>query len=373
MEEIRVLVIDDEEHMRTAIDRVLSMYTFYSPEVEGEVAFSLQQAGSGEDGLALCEKGYPDLMLVDHKLPGMNGLEVLEHVMPKAPDMLAIMITAYASIETAVRATKKGAYDFLPKPFAPAELKYVVQKAAGRILLARSAKRLAEEKKRIRFEFIRVLGHELKAPIGAVASYLSLMRKKTLGGELESYANVIERSQLRLEQMQKLVTDLLDMTRIESGQRVRELVDLDVREAAERAIELIENQARARGITVTLECAPSLHMKGDRAELDMILNNLISNAVKYNRENGTVDVRLTEGDGETRIAVADTGIGMTDKEREKLFDEFVRIKNEKTVNVLGSGLGLSIVKRLAELNNGHVEVASEPDVGTTFTVIMRLQ
>lgn len=371
METLRILVIDDEENMRMAIERVLSKHTFVCAEVQHDVGFTVQQAGSGEDGLKICEEAIPDILLLDQKLPGISGLEVLERISPRAPDMLTVMITAYASIEAAVRATKQGAYDFLPKPFTPAELKYVVQKAAGRILLARSARRLAEEKKRIRFEFIRVLGHELKAPLGAVSNYLSLLKKQTLGAELKAYEEVVDRSQVRLEQMQKLVADLLDMTRIESGQRARELLELDIVEVARRSLELIEPQAQPRGISIRLEAPPTLALRADRTEMEMIFNNLISNAVKYNRDGGSVVITLGRDPEGVLFVVSDTGIGMSTEESARLFGEFVRIKNEKTVRILGSGLGLSIVKRLVELNNGTISVESAPDVGTTFTIRLK--
>jgi signal transduction histidine kinase len=112
-------------------------------------------------------------------------------------------------------------------------------------------------------------------------------------------------------------------------------------------------------------------MTGDRSEIEIILNNLISNAVKYNRDNGTVTVKLTDSPDEVTMTVSDTGIGMSEEERERLFGEFVRIKNDKTRNILGSGLGLNIVKRIAALYDGRVSVESTPEVGSTFSVVLR--
>jgi two-component system, sensor histidine kinase and response regulator len=114
-------------------------------------------------------------------------------------------------------------------------------------------------------------------------------------------------------------------------------------------------------------------MVADRGEIEMILNNLISNAIKYNREGGRVDVRLTREADRLTIAVADTGIGLTPEEAGRLFGEFVRIRNEKTQNILGSGLGLSIVKKLASLYGGDATVTSQSGVGSTFTVVLRDQ
>jgi signal transduction histidine kinase len=100
----------------------------------------------------------------------------------------------------------------------------------------------------------------------------------------------------------------------------------------------------------------------------MILGNLISNAVKYNRDGGRVDVGVNKSDRQVTIAVADNGIGMTEKDAKSIFNEFVRIKSDKTANILGSGLGLSIVKKLAQLYGGNATVTSIPEAGSVFTV-----
>jgi len=128
--------------------------------------------------------------------------------------------------------------------------------------------------------------------------------------------------------------------------------------------------AVARGITITLESPGELFMNGDRGEIEIVLNNLISNAVKYNRDNGAVTVKLSDSADEVTMSVSDTGIGMTPEECGHLFGEFVRIKNDKTRNILGSGLGWNIVKRIASLYDGRVSVESTPDVGSTFSVVL---
>ncbi|HQE30193.1 MAG TPA: ATP-binding protein, partial [Phycisphaerae bacterium] len=112
-------------------------------------------------------------------------------------------------------------------------------------------------------------------------------------------------------------------------------------------------------------------MRADRGEIEMILNNLVSNAIKYNKPQGRVEVTVGRDGEYVTLAVADTGIGIEPEEATKLFGEFVRIKNEKTRNILGSGLGLSIVQKLAELYDGSVTVASQPDAGSTFTVRLK--
>ncbi|HNR33688.1 MAG TPA: ATP-binding protein, partial [Candidatus Hydrogenedentes bacterium] len=103
----------------------------------------------------------------------------------------------------------------------------------------------------------------------------------------------------------------------------------------------------------------------------IILNNLVSNAVKYNRDGGSVEVKIGEADDTVMVSVSDTGIGMSEEECAKIFNDFVRIKNRKTRDILGSGLGLSIVKKLAVAYGGDATVISRPDVGSTFTVTLK--
>jgi signal transduction histidine kinase len=269
-----------------------------------------------------------------------------------------------------VLATKQGAYDFLAKPFTPGELKNVVVKAAGRVVLARQAKHLAEERRKIRFQFITVLAHELKAPLGAVEGYLQIMKDRAAGGDMAAYDGAISRSLVRLEGMRKLILDLLDLTRIESGQKQRVLAQVDVREVAVAAREGVLAQAAQRKIEVAIAAGGPAEMDADRGEIEIILNNLLSNAVKYNRDGGRVDVAVQADAQFVTIRVSDTGIGMTAGETARLFGDFVRIRNDKTRNIMGSGLGLSIVKKLAMLYGGDVSVKSEPNVGSTFTVVM---
>lgn len=371
METLRVLVTDDEFGMRRGVERTLREFTFEMPDIAGPIGFAVDQAESGEAALEKIQAEPPDILLLDHKMPGISGLDVLDRLASMKLDMLVIMITAYASIETAVTATKRGAYDFLAKPFTPDELRSTVRKAAARLILAKQTRRLADEKRQVRFEFIRVLGHELKAPLNAIDGYLQMLDDRTMGKELEAYAEVLGRCHARLDGMRKLIDDLLDLTHIESGRKNRQIEPVCLKAAAQSAIETVAAQAAGRGITIRLLDEPAVTLAADRGELQMILNNLVSNAVKYNRDGGSVEVRIERQGHTVRLTVTDTGIGISDDERSQLFHEFVRIRNDKTREILGSGLGLSIVQKLAALYEGSVAVDSRPGAGSTFAVTLR--
>ncbi len=371
MDTLRILVVDDEPGMRKGVARALQDFRIHFPEIEGEFSCSVDQAATGEEALEKIAAAPPDILLLDHKLPGISGLDVLDRIHQPGSDILTVMVTAYASLETAVSATKRGAYDFLAKPFTPDELKSTVRKAAGHLVGQRQARKLAQEKRQVRFQFISVLAHELKAPLGAIEGYLNILKDRSAGDDPAVYDRMIERSLVRAEGMRKMILDLLDMTRIESGTKKREFVELDLREVAQASIDTVRPDANARNITIELHADGPVPFIADRGEMEIITNNLLSNAVKYNRDGGRVDATLRRDGDTVTIEVADTGIGMTPEEAARLFGDFVRIKNARTRNILGSGLGLSIVKKLAVMYGGDAHVTSEPDKGSTFTVRLK--
>lgn len=364
---LKLLMIDDESILYHGVKRVVEKYSVQLDDIDVEVGFDLNWVGSGEEGLVEIERIKPDFIFLDYKLPGMSGLDVLNRLQQTHKDLLVVMVTAFASLDTAVKATKLGAFDFMSKPFTPDEIRYVVKKLTQQIILSRRARAAEEEKKQIRFQFLSVLAHELKAPLNAIEGYLDIMKDSAQGQNLM----MIERSLLRLDGMRKLIFDLLDLTRIESGQKKRDVRDVDVVAILKMTLETVEPLARERNIAILLPPNENFIVKADLGELEIICNNLISNAVKYNKNDGTVTVHLLRNGSGIEISVADTGIGLSQDDIQKLFGEFVRIRNDKTVNIIGSGLGLSTVRKLARLNGGDVTVTSVLGEGSVFKVFLK--
>ncbi len=366
MELLKLLIVDDETAMGKAVERALRGYGVHVPEVDLDVEYLVEYVATGEKALDRIESATPDILLLDHKLPGISGLDIISHLTEKPRDLLTIMITAYASLENAIAATRRGAYDFLAKPFTPEELKASIYRTTKHLLLCRQAEKLAREKRRVRFEFISVLAHELKAPLAAVAQYLDILR--TADTDAELVQKLAGRSLERIQGMRKLILDLLDVTRLESGQRSRLMVSVDLLQIALAAAEILRSEAAKRGISIHINGHTPCCITADIWEMEAIFNNLISNAVKYNRENGRVDVDVTVTDKWCDIRVTDTGIGISSEDAGRLFNEFARIRNAATDSVTGSGLGLSIVKKIAALYKGEVLLESVPDRGSTFSV-----
>lgn len=365
---LKVLVIDDEPGIRSGVTRILRDFQVTYPFMDEDYTFEMYEAPTGEQGIEMLEKDKPDIILLDNKLPGMQGVEVLEYIHNKNYDIMVAMITSYASLDVAVKATRDGATDFIPKPFTPQELKSSIENITKQLYLRRITRRLTEEGKQIRYQFLSVLSHELKAPLNAVEGYLRMMQGREAGDRISDYTDHIDRSLQRIQGMRNLIMDLLDFTKIRSEKKEGRIRTLDLAEIARGAIVTVQPYAIQMEVTVSLDVRSDAFIEADPADMDIIFNNLVSNSVKYNKPGGRADIIIDSDDKEVVIRFADGGIGISEEDIPDLFTEFVRIKNEKTRNITGSGLGLSIVKKIVQLYFGTITVESTPDVGTVFTV-----
>ena len=372
MANLNLLIVDDEPGIRSGIRRILANFSVDFPFLKEEFVFTIEEAESGEDAIKIIDNNSIDIVLLDNKLPGMDGIEVLEYINKKQYDCSVMMITSYASLDLAIKATNNGAYNFVPKPFTPQELKTSIEGITKNLYLRRMTKQLNTVGKQIRFQFLSVLSHELKSPINAIEGYLHIMEERQVGNNLDDYEMMIQRSLERIRGMRSLIMDMLDLTRLESGKKARDVKKLDLVELMKISKDTMSPMAIQKNIKIFINSnSPKINLIGDQQEIEIIFNNLVSNAVKYNKENGEVNCNLEEEESSIRISVSDTGIGMSEEDIPKLFHDFVRIKNEKTKAISGTGLGLSIMKKIVEeVYHGSVQVESVVDQGTTFTVVI---
>ncbi len=219
--------------------------------------------------------------------------------------------------------------------------------------------------------FVSMVAHELKSPMAAIINYINVIQTGIYDNQIDKIHEILERCKVRGEALLELVRDLLYINKREAGKIERTIEELDLKEVIAAQLDFFKVQAEKRGIQLKLEAEDTTdyRVKADRQDLDRIFMNLISNGIKYNRDNGSLTVRLSRENKSIKIEIADTGIGMTKEEMKNLFKEFYRVKNEKTSGISGTGLGLATVKRVLSEYNGHISVDSTPDVGTTFTVL----
>ena len=370
MKNLNVMVVDDEPGIRSGVSRILNNFTVSYPFMDTDIGFNILEVGTGEEAIEKVKTESIDIVLLDNKLPGIQGTEVLDFINKNKPEILVMMITSYASLELAVKATNNGAYDFIPKPFTPQELKSSMENVSKHLFLRGMTKKLNKEGKEIRYQFLSVLSHELKAPLNAIEGYLRMMQDKEAGDNISDYEQMIDRSLNRIKGMRNLIMDLLDLTKIRLEKKEEKFQQVKLCDIAQNAIEAINPYAIQKDIEIQLKDDYNVEINADPGDIEILFNNLISNAVKYNTDGGKVVVELTKEKNNLQISVTDNGIGMSDDEIKNLFNEFFRVKNEQTKHITGSGLGLSIVKNIVDLYNGEIRVDSKVGKGSTFSVIL---
>jgi len=488
-DQTNILVIDDEQIMRDGCSRILSK--------DGWTVITAENGKVGLDEIRARPQEI-DTILLDLMMPGMSGMEVLDQARAIDPGLLVIVITGYATVEVAVEAMKKGAYDFIAKPFTPDQLRIVVRRALERRSLQKEAEFLRRERERslrdiatekskvktiincmgdgvlvcdrdgcvvlsnpaasrllripessllgnflsqcnvhpelsrtieeslsagdrgytsvsqelslgesgeiflrahtapvrndlgeimgsvsvlqdishlkeldkMKSEFIAMVTHELRAPIAAVEQQLTVILNKMAGEVTEKQEQLLSRAKERTKGLLSLISDLLDLSKIEAGKMVQYKEPLNLQEVIQKVIDLMRAEAGAKAIDLQFQVPAEVPLiYADRNSMEGIFTNLISNAIKYTLGGGRVWVILGEEGGFVKATVSDTGIGIRREDIPRIFDKFFRVKSTETRQIIGTGLGLSIVKSIVDAHLGQITVESEAGKGTTFTLL----
>ncbi|MCK4812704.1 MAG: PAS domain S-box protein [Candidatus Marinimicrobia bacterium] len=221
-------------------------------------------------------------------------------------------------------------------------------------------------------EFINMVAHELKAPLGAIKGYLEMIIERQLGDDEASYENYLKRSLTRSEAMLALLQDLMNIFRMDARTVRREIERIDAGELLEETVEFFHSNIRERKLILDINIDTGIYIQADREEIRRVYTNLISNAIKYNKDGGRISIRATAEQRCAKIAVQDTGIGMKKEDKERLFEEFFRAKNKYTRYISGTGLGMTILKKIVDEYTGKIQVESEFEKGSTFAVFLPL-
>jgi signal transduction histidine kinase len=223
----------------------------------------------------------------------------------------------------------------------------------------------------IRSDYLRQASHELRSPLSAIDSNLKIITQGYVGETNPKVKELLVRVEARIEELLNLVDDLLKYARLRRPAMKRETARVDLAALASEAAEFFRPQAEGRGQTFKVSIQPA-EVVGVSDELDQLMRNLISNAIKYSPEGASVRFSLDTVGGSARAIVADTGIGIPAEDIEKVFEEFYRAPNAKKIAARGTGIGLPLAKKVAQLHGGNLILASELGKGTTFTVTLPL-
>lgn len=360
-----ILVIDDEKGPRESLRMILKPY------------FNVYTAENGEQAIQILVQMPIDLVTVDLKMPGLSGTNILEKVKEHDPDIEAIIITGYGSADTAIQALRSGAFDYITKPFDTkhvlALIRHALERSNARLKLRQikeSEKRRAEqaeEMARLKRQLVSALAHDIKNPLGLIMGYAEFLASRMEGRadakeDLKYLSCILDSAQ----HIVKLVTGFLDASKVEAGySSVRNPVQLNrlIRELEqEQSIAL-----REKSLKFNLDLDELLpEIVGDKTQLERVLWNLVSNAVKFTRQGGEITVTSSLENNQVCVKVKDTGIGIPQNELPLLFSEFRRLRGSGKVE--GTGLGLFIVKTIVEAHGGKVAVESKKGQGSIFSI-----
>jgi len=353
----KILIIDDEEIVLDSCTHILA-----------KSGFQIVTARNGTMGLEMLSEENPDLVFVDLKMPGISGMEVLEKIQEYDATIVLIVITGFATVSSAVDAMKKGAYDFLPKPFTPDEMRMIAQRALDKRKLVLETIALRKEKEMLREQFAAIVSHELKSPLGAVQQSLYGLVSDLEGKLSDEQENKIHRLQSRIADLIKLVNTWLRAVSVDVSTIRDNFKPTPIMQVVTSAIENIQQHAIRKDISIETSFQEDLKpINGDEVTLTEALVNIISNAVKYTQMGGHIQVSTTVKGNHILIEVKDNGVGISAEDLPYIFDDFFTGKS-KPEDERRSGVGLAITKRIITAHDGVITVDSEPGKGSTFII-----
>ncbi|HJP94336.1 MAG TPA: response regulator [Pyrinomonadaceae bacterium] len=389
LNEARLLVVDDEESLRITTAAIF--------EKEGYI---VDTAATGDEAIERLTASDYDLVLTDLHMEGGDGLSVLSQIRRHSPLTISVVLTGFASVESAIAALQEGAYDYLVKPCDIESMKHTIRRGVEhrRLMLAeqkaradleqlnldleqRIEERTAELKRlngelaeanRAKDVFLATLSHELRTPLTPVVGWIKLLRSGTLDDK--SVAQALDAIERNAWLQSRLIDDLLDTSRIATGKLHFEPKPTDLNVAVKAAVDTVRTSAASRSIELTTSLSPSsLIVMGEPVRLQQIAWNIVSNAIKFTDPAGKVKVTTGRNGTQAYLEVADTGVGIEPEFLPHVFDRFRQADGSTSRRHGGLGLGLAIADALTKMHGGTLEARSEGvGHGSSFTLRLNL-
>ncbi len=354
----RILVVDDESVNRLLLQRILRGI--------GQVI----EAENGQQTLDLLARESFDLVLLDIMMPGITGLEVLKIIRktPATVDLPVILISALSNNDDIVRGLKTEANDYIPKPI---DVDVVIARVETQLKLKtmtdtyKQSITELEAAQQLKDRLFGIASHDLKSPLSTLLMGHSLLQE-ALKDRPET-SRVMNIMLSTITKMNEIIEEFLDLAASQSGNIQISLAPVNLDQTILEVIAHYSITAMKKSIQLTAgEIAGVAH--ADQARLQQVLNNLVSNAIKFSPRESTITLWSEANGDKVRVYVADQGPGIPENEREKLFKEFSKLTPRPTAGESSTGLGLWIVKHMVMLQNGMVGVDCPPEGGSVFWV-----
>ncbi len=376
-EKLKVLMVEDNP-----TDALISKKRLQRDEA---FEYDITHVVSGEDALSSLEKAVFDIALLDYNLPKKSGLETLREIKSKNIEMPIVMITGQGDEQVAVTLIKEGAFDYLIKregyeDSIPLMIRKTIAEFKSKAERERLQKEIALRKEelerinaqlmeldRMKSDFVANVAHELKTPLTIIKCNLDNIDQGFAGEVQPKQKEILEDVFRVINRLSRLINDLLDISKIESGKMELNKENLDIVALAGEIIKTFETLAGAKNIGLVKEFPDkAVTVNADKDKLTQVFINLFGNAVKFT-DKGSVTVRIIDMQGEVEVEIEDTGSGVPQDQTDKIFDKFVRVIAEKKE---GTGLGLPIAKDIVVLHKGRIRMESEIGKGSKFIFIL---
>jgi signal transduction histidine kinase len=328
--------------------------------------FNVIVATSGEAALRSLDTTRPDCVLLDVRMPGMDGFEVCERIraLPSGPEIPVVFLTALRDLETFDRALRAGGDDFLTKPIRPAELVVRVQAAVRLRRMSVDLREHYDLVRRQRDDLMRLqlqkerltafVVHDLKNPVTAMDLHAQqLLRNRELPASARQPA---ERIREDARALLRLIMNLLDIAKGEEGLFAPQPAEIDPHALLTSVAEALEVRARAAQVRLEWSVALAVPFRGDVELLRRVLENLVENALRHAPEDSVVRLSIGEREGAVELRVADCGRGVPEAMREHVFERFAQLQGEDGAERAGRGLGLAFCKLVAEAHGGRIYI-----------------
>ncbi|MDD2855185.1 MAG: hybrid sensor histidine kinase/response regulator [Desulfuromonadaceae bacterium] len=381
---MNVLVVDDDEMVRYVLSEKL-----------GEAAFSVTTAHNGLLAVELFHDTVFDAVLLDLKMPGMDGIETLKELSKHDPGIPVIMVTGFGDIATAVEAIKLGAYDFVEKPPQLSRIMVTLRRAIEKAALEREVRDLGKsveesialkqayqklrELDQVKTTFLTSVSHELRTPLTSIIGYAEVSRKKLKKWMAEDINNSdkigqlgenLETIILESEKLAGMIESILDLTAMEAGTAEWKWDAIPIKEVIEDAAAIFSPIMKEKGIEFVVVFENDLpSIMGDRYRFSKVVKQILSNAVNFT-DQGRVVCSTKRVNNDLFLTVSDTGIGIDPSRHLVIFEKFSQIGDALTEKPKGVGLGLPISRLIVEYHGGSITVESEPGKGSVFTVML---
>ena len=343
-----ILIVDDEIGPRESLKMILNPI------------YNVHVAERGSQAVEMLEKFPVELVTLDLKMPGMTGINVLEKIKQRDPDIEAIIITGYGSLDTAIEGLRLGAFDYIAKPFDVHHILSLVERGLER---RRSRRRL----KNVRSDFISTVSHELRTPLSVIVGFVHLLLNQVLGRLTDEQHKVLETVYRNSEELLELIDNVLWMTSLNAGDTEDVSDEFDVRSIVREAIQRHEGVISEKKLTLSTEMPETVVViASDRLKVERIFQNVFNNAVKFTDKGSLrVTARPSADPAGVELVVADTGVGIEKSRLASVFEPFQQVEGALVRACTGLGLGLTVASRLAGVLGGTLEIESELGVGTT--------